>query len=1370
MKTAAPANCPGSQRASEAPERPSGGRRRSFWLSLALLSVGLFFTAWLAHFANAEVDAAKRQEFDFSCDQLQDKIQARLKDCETILLSGASFLDHASWVSRQEWRRFVEQQQLERRFPGIQGVGVSWFIPPRELAQHEATIRAEGFPGYQVWPAGPRESYTAIIYLEPFADRNLRAFGYDMMAEPVRRAAMERARDDNQAALTGRVKLVQETDRNNQAGTLMFVPVYHQGMPVASVAERRAALLGWVYSAYRMGDLMGGILEGRDLAGERRIHLEIFDGVRTTPQSLLHDTAPGISESQETSARLIGLRRIVAAGRPWTMRFTTTEAEANTGIDHSVWLVLLGGTSISLLLAGLQFSLLTTRVRAGQLADQLTAEIKASEEKFRAIANYTAGWESWFDLNGSLRWVNPGVERITGYSPEEVMALPDLSAAIVAPEDRDRFNALAQGGVPDGKADGIEFRCIRKNGGRFWLSMSWHPILGADGRALGIRASGRDITELKRVETDLRQAKLVLEQANTSIMIADHHGIIEYTNDEFTKVTGYTKAEAVGRNPRFLQSGQTSPATYVEMWRNLLAGGSWQGEFQNWRKDGTTIWESTVISPLRDHFGQVTHYVAIKQDVSERKRLQLALQESLSNFRTFFETITDMVFVGSPEGKLIATNRAVPDSLGYTPDELVGMDVLEIHPADQQKEAAAIFAAMIRGERSSCPLPLARKDGTLVPADTRVWHGQWNGSRCIFGISKNLSAEQEARQRFERLFRHNPALMALTAMPEGVFADVNYSFLRVLGYELHEVIGKSPAELSLFIDPQCQARAAGELVRDGRIANIELRLRRRDGGLLHGLFSGEVIWSQGKQYFLTVMIDVTETKRMEVALKESNERLSLATQAGGVGLWDYDVIKNQLVWDDQMFRLYGTTRNQFSGAYDAWQRGVHPDDRHRSDQEIQNALRGERNFNTEFRVVWPDGSVHDIRALALVQRDAAGLPLRIVGTNWEITAEKQAAKTLRWNQELLQLMATSSPLGFLVVDNRTDKILHFNQRFCVIWGIEHLADQMRRGELKNKDVIPHCLAALVDVPAFAASCVPLQDESNRIVLTDEILFTHHRTIRRFTTQIRDAEDRYYGRFYIFEDVSDLKRREAEAVAMLEKERQISEMKTRFISVTSHEFRTPMAAAVASTELLANHHDRLAPAKRNELLLRIIGSLRRMETMLDEILLLNRLDESRVEVTPSPVDLQLLLPELVDEIRMGDRDAHRFVIVASGADGMIDSDPSLLHHVFSNLLSNAVRYSPPGTTVRVRLEAGAEQVRVVVEDEGIGIPPADRVRIFEPFERGSNVGNIQGTGLGLNIVKRMTTLLGGTIAVESVETGGTRFTVVFARSTSPVSAS
>jgi PAS domain S-box-containing protein len=1196
---------------------------------------GLLLTGWLSRRAQEGFDLVDRQEYEFTSEQLLARIQKRLIACESILYTGAAFVDHAEDVTRAEWRRFIGLQEIDRRFPGIQGVGVALHLTPQELPRHEATVRAEGFPSYQVWPEGPRDHYSAIIYLEPFADRNLRAFGYDMMSEPVRRAAMERARDENQTALSGKVTLVQETDRNIQAGILMFRPVYRPNAAVNSVAERRAALRGWVYLACRMDDLMEGILADREQAGERRIHVEIFDGPEPLAESLLHDSFRGVSHGLEGRAALTATRTISTAGRTWVLRFITARSKRQAGLDPKAWWVVMGGASTSLLLAGLLFSLRNTQQRAAHLAARLTAEIRASEEKFRAIADYTVGWESWFDIDGRIQWVNPGVERVTGYSPAEILAISDLSAVLVTPHDRDQFNAVTRGTASGATANTLELRCRKKDGELFWLSMSWQPILGADGRALGVRASGRDISELKRAETELRRANLVLDQAHTSIFITDRNGVIEYVNDEFTRSLGYTKTEAVGRNPRFLQSGKTDPNTYKEMWRTLLSGASWQGEICNRRKDGTLIWELLAISPLRDECGEITHFVAIKQDVSERKRLQLALQENLTNFRTFFDTITDLIFVGSPDGKIVASNRAVTDVLGYSAAELAGMPLLTTHPRDRREEAETIFAAMIRGERASCPLPLARKDGTLVPVDTRVWLGQWDGAPCIFGISKNLSAEQEANQRFERLFRHNPALMALTALPEGKFTDVNYSFLRTLGYEARDVIGRTASDLGIFVDPDLHAKAAAALGRDGRLANVELKIRRRDGGILHGIFSGELIRNQGTQYFLTVMIDVT--------------------------------------------------------------------------------------------------------------------------------AEREAEKTLRWNRELLELMASSSPLGFLVVDNRTDAVLHCNQRFREIWDIPHLAEPLRRGQLKYHDILPDCLAAVVDAPAFAATCAALQDEANRVVLADEIAFSRGRTIRRFTTQIRDAEDRYYGRFHIFEDITERKRREAETVALLEKEREVSDMKTRFISVTSHEFRTPMAAAVASAELIANYHDRLTPAKRQELLARISKSLRRMGTMLEEILLLNRLEERRAAVTISPVDLQQFLPEIVEEIRLADNNAHRFEIIAAHGDTLIHSDSSALHHIFSNLLSNAVRYSPPDTRITVQLESQEKQVSVVIADQGIGIPPADLVRIFEPFERGSNVGQIQGTGLGLNIVKRITKLLHATIAVESSPEGGARFTVSFPRS-------
>jgi signal transduction histidine kinase len=194
-------------------------------------------------------------------------------------------------------------------------------------------------------------------------------------------------------------------------------------------------------------------------------------------------------------------------------------------------------------------------------------------------------------------------------------------------------------------------------------------------------------------------------------------------------------------------------------------------------------------------------------------------------------------------------------------------------------------------------------------------------------------------------------------------------------------------------------------------------------------------------------------------------------------------------------------------------------------------------------------------------------------------------------------------------------------------------------------------------------------------------------------------------------------------------------------------------------LLHNHLHRLAPEKRRELLGRITSSLRRMSEMLDDTLTLNRMDENRTELRLGSIHLADFVASMVEEIRLGDRQAHRFEILSPAGDPLsVVTDPHLLHHILSNLLSNAVRYSPADTLVRIVLLADAGKVQIAIVDQGIGIPPTDRARVFDAFERGSNVGNISGTGLGLNIVKRMTQLLSGTIEVTDAAGGGSRFTV------------
>ncbi|MBK7190467.1 MAG: PAS domain-containing protein [bacterium] len=256
----------------------------------------------------------------------------------------------------------------------------------------------------------------------------------------------------------------------------------------------------------------------------------------------------------------------------------------------------------------------------------------------------------------------------------------------------------------------------------------------------------------------------------------------------------------------------------------------------------------------------------------EQKPVSLAGDE---NFRVLVETIDDIIVIGDLEGRILYANPATTAVLGYTPQELAGMMVLDLNAASMREEAAVILTEMFQGTRQTCPLPLQHKNGSLVPAETRVWMGRWNGVDCIFGLCKNLTKEQEALQKFDRFFRMNPALMAVNRLPDRTFFDVNDAFLRTLGYTAAEVIGRSAAELDLFVDVEMQEQVSAELREHGRFREVELKVRAKDGRIIESLFSGDLIQSQGHTYFLTVAIDITErqqtVRELRAALAEIRE-------------------------------------------------------------------------------------------------------------------------------------------------------------------------------------------------------------------------------------------------------------------------------------------------------------------------------------------------------------------------------------------------------------------------------------------------------------------------------------------------------------------
>ena len=311
------------------------------WIALAS-SLALTAAGWIGLERNHYEDA--RVQFERRTETAAAAVRARMLAYEQVLRSGAARIASSPGVSRDEWRAFIANLQLEERFPGIQSVGFAESVRAATRAEHLKRLRAEGFAEYDIRPAGERDEMTPIVYNEPFLGRNARVLGFDMYSEPVRRAAMDLARDSGEAAITSRVVLAGEAFRGaqpQQPGFVMYVPVFH---PVARDLPRRDranAVSGYVFSPFRMHDLLQGILDEGVL---QVLDMRIYDQAGMGVQGELIDTRA--SWRPAPAAGPAEFERIVnfpMPGRTWTIQFISRpefDAALRAG---KPWVVLAGG-------------------------------------------------------------------------------------------------------------------------------------------------------------------------------------------------------------------------------------------------------------------------------------------------------------------------------------------------------------------------------------------------------------------------------------------------------------------------------------------------------------------------------------------------------------------------------------------------------------------------------------------------------------------------------------------------------------------------------------------------------------------------------------------------------------------------------------------------------------------------------------------------------------------------------------------------------------------------------------------------------------------------------------------------------------------
>ena len=424
----------------------------------------------------------------------------------------------------------------------------------------------------------------------------------------------------------------------------------------------------------------------------------------------------------------------------------------------------------------------------------------------------------------------------------------------------------------------------------------------------------------------------------------------------------------------------------------------------------------------------------VERESIARDRIAAAVRRSEERYALAEQATNDGIWDWNPATGEAYLSPQWKAQLGFENDELANQQesfFSRIHPEDMEPVREAVRLHLEENRTYCVKLRLRCKDGGYRWFEARGEAIRDEAGKVIrmvgamSDITERRQAEDElakSEQKYRQLFESSRDAIMTIFPPEWKFTSANVATIELFGVkDEQEFIALGPWNLS----PERQP--------DGELSSVAAQ-RAIATAMERGSHFFE--WTHqrlgGAPFFATVLLtrvelggtaglqatvrDITERKRAEKELHLVSNRLLLATRAASIGVWDFDPVNDVLIWDEQMFRVFGIARDTFSGTYEAWQATVHPEDLPRELEKVQMALRGEQEYDSEFRVVWPDKSIHHVKANASVFRDASGGAVHMIGTNWDITVQKRAEEELartvaelaRSNADLAQFASVAS--------------------------------------------------------------------------------------------------------------------------------------------------------------------------------------------------------------------------------------------------------------------------------------------------------------------------------------------------------------------------
>lgn len=832
-----------------------------------------------------------------------------------------------------------------------------------------------------------------------------------------------------------------------------------------------------------------------------------------------------------------------------------------------------------------------------------------------------------------------------------------------------------------------------------------------------------EIAERQQAEAKIRFQARLLELVEQAVIAMDLDGIITYWNRFAQKLYGWSLDEVVGCSIIDYAVAPHSREQIAEIISYLRSGSSWYGEISLMRRDHTTFTALVSCAPIFEPHGVVSGIVGSAVDITERAQAHVALEQANEALEICVEKRTSA---------LLELNQQ-----------------LKAEIEERQRAAVAL---------------------------------------------------SESEAKFRSIVENANDIIYLLSL-DCVFDYVSPNWTDLLGHDLKEVEGHlftpfvHPDDLPTCLDFFQKAIKTGS-----KQAGVEYRVKHKDGSWRWHTSNASVLKEANGnvKYFAGIARDITERKQAEHALRESEERFRQLAENINQVFWVATPDLSQKLYVSPAYeQIWGKSCSSLYSQPSSWMDEIHPEDR----KHVMTAIERQNQtpIDDEFRIVRPDGVVRWIRERTFPVKDSSGSVSRIVGIAEDITERKRAEEEVRFLQSMKQAIfesvdfhaalgvalqrvceATSWDFGEAWIPRPDGTVLECSPAWygrvdslVICKGLARFRNisegmtfpsgvglpgrvwaskrpEWRRDVSVESNQIYLRASLAVECGLRAALGIPLIANNCVVAVLVFYMFEPHNEDKRLIELISSATE--LGLFI------QRKQAEEEIRKALEKEKELGFLKSQLVTTISHEYRTPLTVILGASEMLRQYGYKLSEEKKQKQISRIQEAVKQMTILLDNILTFGKAEAGQLSFNPTLLSVKAFCLDLIEEQQLLAGSDYTLNFTYQGKFTTAYLDGQLLRHILTNLLTNAIKYSPRGSTVSLTACCEDSQVIFSVQDQGIGIPPSEQQRLFESFFRASNVGNISGTGMGLAIVKKCVDQHGGQITASSQVGVGTTFTV------------